>query len=166
MTLQRSPWLIAVLTIHPLLTILAVLEKATLYNTPIGDSFGLILLLAGIREEELEVLRGAALSSQPSRRVRVHFTARKAKRLEHEGIHLDLGSPAKSDRLNPKIKRGRENRERCIKEEGPLFQSIPMLGFKPSLCLTKYLEILGRYIQHSAVFTLAFKGNGVSIALR
>ena len=38
-----------ILAIHPLLTILAVLAKALLYTTPVGDGFGLISLLAGIR---------------------------------------------------------------------------------------------------------------------
>ena len=76
-TLQRSPWLIAVLAIHPLLTVVAVLVKATLYTTPISDDFGLISLLAGITEEGLEVLRGAALSGTLSKKVRVRFTALK-----------------------------------------------------------------------------------------
>ena len=41
-TLRRSPWLIIVLAIHPILTVLAVLVKATLYETPIGNDFGII----------------------------------------------------------------------------------------------------------------------------
>lgn len=105
-TLQRSPWLIVVLAIHPLLIVLAVLAKATLYTTPIADGFGLISLLAGITEEGLEVLRGAALSGTLSEKVRVRFMARKVEGLEYERLYLDLGSQVKSDRLNPEIKYG------------------------------------------------------------
>ena len=105
-TLQRSPLLIVVLAIHPILTISAVLAKATLYATPIGDGFGLISLLAGIREEGFEVLRGAALSGILSEKVRVRFTAGKEAGLNYERILLDLGSRAKSDRLDPKVRYG------------------------------------------------------------
>ena len=105
-TLQRSPWLIAVLAVHPLLTVVAVLVKATLYTTPISDDFGLISLLAGITEEGLEVLRGAALSGTLSKRVRVRFTALKVEGLEYEKLQLYLGYQDKSDRLHPKIKYG------------------------------------------------------------
>ena len=105
-TLQRSPWLIAVLAINPILTVLAVVAKATLYTTPIGNSFGLISLLAGITEEGLEVLRGAALSGKLSAKVRVRFVARKVEGLDYERLYLDLVSQVKSDRLSPKIKYG------------------------------------------------------------
>ncbi|CAD6572301.1 MAG: hypothetical protein ASARMPREDX12_005101 [Alectoria sarmentosa] len=106
LTLQRSPWLIVVLAIHPLLTIIVVLAKAALSTTPIGDGFGLISLLAGIREEGLEVLRGAALSGELSQKVRIRFTASKAEGLDYERLYLDLGSQAKSDRLDPKVRYG------------------------------------------------------------
>ena len=105
-TLRRSPWLMIVLAIHPLLTVLAVLAKATIYTTPVGDGFGLISILAGIREEGLEVLRGAALSGTLSQKVRVRFAARKTEGLEYEEIHLDRNSQAISDKLYPKIKYG------------------------------------------------------------
>ena len=105
-TLQRSPWLIAVLATHPLLTVLAVLAKAALYSTPIGDGFGLISLLAGITEDGLEILRGAALSGTLSEKVRVRFTVWKLDGLEYERIHLALDSQAKSDRLDPFTKYG------------------------------------------------------------
>ena len=105
-TLQRSPWLIVVLAIHPLLTVLAVLAKATLYTTPIGNGFGIISLLAGVTEEGHEVLRGAALSGTLSQKVRVGFMTRKVEGLEYERLHLDLGSQVRSDRLDPKIMYG------------------------------------------------------------
>ena len=58
-TLQRSPWLIVVLIIHPILSTLAVLAKLFQFGTPISEDFGLISLLAagGVRK-----LQGAALS--------------------------------------------------------------------------------------------------------
>ena len=105
-TLQRSPWLIVVLAIHPLLIISAVLAKATLYTTPIGDGFGLISLLAGITDEGLHVLRGAALSGRLSEKVRVRFVARRVEGLGYERLYLELGSQAKSDRLDPEIEYG------------------------------------------------------------
>ena len=98
-TLQRSPWLILVLAIHPILTVLAVLAKATLYTTPISNGFGIISLLAGITAEGHEVLRGAALSGRLSQKVRVRFMTRKVEGLEYERLHLDLVSQTKSDRL-------------------------------------------------------------------
>ena len=105
-TLRRSPWLILVLAIHPLLTVLAVLAKAMLYTTPIGNKFGIISLLAGITEEGHEVLRGAALSGTLSQKIRVRFLTRKVEGLEYERLQLDLGSQIKSDRLHQKVKYG------------------------------------------------------------
>ena len=102
-TLQRSPWLIVVLAIHPLLTVLAVLAKATMYTTPIGNRFGIISLLAGITEEGREVMRGAALSGMLSRKVRVRFMTRKVEGLGYERLELDLGSRVRSDRLDPGV---------------------------------------------------------------
>ena len=105
-TLRRSPWLILVLAIHPLLTVLAVLAKAMLYPTPIGKKFGIISILAGITEEGHEGLRGAALSGTLSQKIRVRFLTRKVEGLEYERLELDLGSQVKSDGLDPKVKYG------------------------------------------------------------
>ena len=105
-TLHRSPWLIAVLAIHPFLTTCAVLVKATMYTTPIGNRFGLISLLAGITDEGIEILRGAALSGKLEEHVRVRFGVRKVEGLGYERLNLDLGSRVRSDRLEPKVKYG------------------------------------------------------------
>ena len=106
--MQRSPWLIAVLAVHPLLTILAALAKATLYTTPIADGFGVISLLAGVTDEGLEVLRGAALSGVLSEKVRVRFAVRGAADggLGYQRLRLELGSRDASDRLDPKAEYG------------------------------------------------------------
>lgn len=105
-TLQRSPWLVFVLTVHPLLTALAVTAKATLYTTPVGDGFSLISLLAGITGEGLDVLRGAALTGKLTEKVRVRFVAGKVDGLDYERLRLELGSKAESDRLDPGIRYG------------------------------------------------------------
>ena len=105
-TLQRSPWLIVVLAIHPLLTVLAVLAKATMYTTPIGNRFGIISLLAGITEEGREAMRGAALSGTLAQKVRVRFVRRRLEGLGYERLQLDLGSTVRSDRLETGVRYG------------------------------------------------------------
>lgn len=76
MTVRRGVWLIFILAIYPVLTAIAVLIKALLYNDPIGDGFGLGSLLVGIKQERLEVLRGAALTGELGKPVIVKFLAR------------------------------------------------------------------------------------------
>ncbi|KAL8691977.1 MAG: hypothetical protein Q9218_002901 [Villophora microphyllina] len=75
-TLRRSSWLIVILLIHPVLTIATVLAKALLFGTPVSDDFGPVSLLAGVRESEVEKLRGAALSGRLRREMRVRFQDR------------------------------------------------------------------------------------------
>ena len=105
-TLRRSPWLIVVLGIHPLLTISAVVAKTMLYTTPMSDRFGLISLLAGVTGDGPEILRGAALSGKLTEKVRVRFIAQKVEGQEYQRLHLDLCSQEKSNRLEPRIKYG------------------------------------------------------------
>ncbi|KAF7510061.1 hypothetical protein GJ744_007165 [Endocarpon pusillum] len=106
-TLRRSPWLIMVLIIHPILTILAVLAKAMLYRTPISDGFGLISLLAAIGGNGVEMLRGASLSGESTKEIRVRFTAHNG-RCEpgYERLKLELGSHEKSDKLDARKRYG------------------------------------------------------------
>ena len=100
-TLRRSPWLIVVLAINPVITILAVMVKALLYATPIGDGFSMISMLAGIREDGRELLRGAALSGKLTEDVRIRFTARdEGEDLGYDRLNLGLGSQAQSDTLD------------------------------------------------------------------
>ena len=72
-TLKRSGWLLFVLTINPALTILAVLIKALLYSVPISDEFGLISLLSGVKQDGLDILRGAGLSGKLEEDVEARF---------------------------------------------------------------------------------------------
>lgn len=105
-TLKRSPWLIIILVIQPLLTILATMIKALLYTTPIGDGFGLISLLAGIREEGLAQLRGAALSRKLSRDVTIRFSARNGVDYDRLGFELDSHDRSHRFRLDPRKRYG------------------------------------------------------------
>lgn len=101
-TVRRSAWLIFILAIHPVLTTMAVLIKALLYTTPIGDGFGLVSLLAGIKQESLAVLRGAALSGELERPVRVRFSVRSMEEQEYERLEIELDVQGRSDSLDLK----------------------------------------------------------------
>ena len=74
-TLQRSPLLAFILVIHPLLTILSLLGKVLLYSIPIGEDCGTISLMSVIERGSLDVLRGAALTGNLRRDVKVRFIA-------------------------------------------------------------------------------------------
>jgi hypothetical protein len=78
-TLKRGAGLLFILSLHPLLTMAAIVGKFALYSVPIGEGFGLISLLAGIREEDLGVLRGSALSGKLRRELRLHFYVENSK---------------------------------------------------------------------------------------
>ncbi len=101
-TVERSFWLIFILAIHLVLTAIAVLIKALLYTTPIGDGFGLVSLLSGIKQESLDVLRGAALSGELREPVKVRFLTRSVEGLEYERLEMDLDSQGRSDSLDPR----------------------------------------------------------------
>lgn len=94
--------MIFILAIHPVLTTMAVLIKALLYTTPIGDGFGLVSLLAGIKQESLAVLRGAALSGELERPVRVRFSVRSMEEQEYERLEIELDVQGRSDSLDLK----------------------------------------------------------------
>ena len=101
-TLRRSSWLIFIMVIQPVLTILAVLGKAVLYTTPIGDNFGIISLLAGATGSMSKSLRGAALSGRLTRDVQITFTARKNSVSWYDRLELDVGSRERSSKLRPR----------------------------------------------------------------
>ncbi|KAL8786583.1 MAG: hypothetical protein Q9213_002720 [Squamulea squamosa] len=100
-TLKRSPWLIFILGIHPVLTILAVLAKAVLFLTPISDDFGLISLLAGIQGNGIEKLRGAALSGKVSKKMRIRFSVADGRDMgRYHRLELQVDSQKRSDLLD------------------------------------------------------------------
>lgn len=88
--------------IHPILTAMPVLIVARLYTTPIGDEFGPVSLLALIKQESLEVLRGAALSGKLGKPVRARFLTRSVEGSEYERLEMGLDSQGRSDYLNLK----------------------------------------------------------------
>lgn len=71
--LHPSFWLLFVLLINPVFTLLCTIFKGALYSTPVDEGFGLVSMLAGVRKESLSILRGAALSGQLKRDIRVRF---------------------------------------------------------------------------------------------
>jgi hypothetical protein len=87
-TLRRSGALIFVLAIQPFLTILTILGKWLLYSVPIGQDFGLISILGGICQSDLEMLKGSAFSGKLSSPVKIrflvndHFTGHKQSHIE------------------------------------------------------------------------------------
>ncbi|KAL8773634.1 MAG: hypothetical protein Q9203_004347 [Teloschistes exilis] len=99
-TLRGSSGPMAILMIHPILTIAAVLMKALLYGTPLSDDFGLISLLAAVRESGVAKLRGASLSGKLRQEVKVRFMDRG--RREGDGwrrLELELGEKERGDLL-------------------------------------------------------------------
>ncbi|KAJ3532659.1 hypothetical protein NM208_g8342 [Fusarium decemcellulare] len=63
-TLRKSAILYFVITIQPLLTILALCATWCLYSTPLGRGFGLVSILSGINRDSLDSLHGASLSGE------------------------------------------------------------------------------------------------------
>ncbi|KAL8950810.1 MAG: hypothetical protein Q9222_003187 [Ikaeria aurantiellina] len=106
-TLKRSSSLIFILCINPSLTISAVLGKTVLFRTPISDDFGLISLLAGINGSSVEKLRGAALSGNLMKKIRVRFSVGHGRDdTGHTGYHrleLEVDSQKRSDILSPRM---------------------------------------------------------------
>ncbi|KAL9581248.1 MAG: hypothetical protein Q9212_004010 [Teloschistes hypoglaucus] len=99
-TQRRSSGLMAILLIHAILTIAAVLMKALLYGTPLSDDFGLISLLAAVRESGVAKLRGAPLSGKLTQAVKVRFMDRG--RREGDGwrsLEMELGEEERGDLL-------------------------------------------------------------------
>ena len=101
-TLRRSSWLMFIMVIQPVLTILAVLGKALLYTTPIGDNFGIISLLAGATGSMPKSLRGAALSGRLKRDMQITFTASGDSLSQYDRLQLEIGSRERSSKLRPR----------------------------------------------------------------
>ncbi|KAL9003952.1 MAG: hypothetical protein Q9188_003201 [Gyalolechia gomerana] len=73
LTLQRSRWLLVVMSIHLVPVMLATFVKASLLIVPVGDNSGLILLLSGVKRDCLQILYGAGLSGTLRGDVRVRI---------------------------------------------------------------------------------------------
>ena len=100
-TLQRSPWLIVILIIHPILAILAVFAKSLLLGTPISEDFGLVSLLAAVSEDGVKELRGAALSGKLTKKMKARFIVRPSSKEDgYDRLELQLGSQERSNKID------------------------------------------------------------------
>ncbi|KAL2432492.1 hypothetical protein ABEF95_011625 [Exophiala dermatitidis] len=73
-TLRRQALLIAILLLNPLISLTCLLVKGLfLYASPIGDQFNTISLLAAAAGSDLSAMKGASLSGELSREVKVAF---------------------------------------------------------------------------------------------
>jgi hypothetical protein len=84
-SLQRSPPLLVIVIVQPVLVALAVALKMWLRSSPVDENAGLVSLLAAVEPETLNVLNGAALSGKLSRRVSVRFVVEQNRII----VHLD-----------------------------------------------------------------------------
>ncbi|KAI4254555.1 MAG: hypothetical protein LQ352_003026 [Teloschistes flavicans] len=99
-TLRRSSGLMVLLLINPILTVAAVLMKALLYGTPLSDDFGLISLLAAVRENVVAKLRGASLSGKLRQEMKLRFMDRGDQdRDRWRRLELEVGEEEKGDLL-------------------------------------------------------------------
>ena len=72
-TTMNASWpLYLVLAIQPVLTLAAYIAALFFYQTPIDSGFGMIAILAGVRQETLRLLRGASLTGRVSKPVPMH----------------------------------------------------------------------------------------------
>ncbi len=72
-TLKRNGFLLLVLGIQPVLTTLDRIAQVILYNTPIGDGFGLMTLLAGFVRVKGNILYETLLDGDSIRAVAIGF---------------------------------------------------------------------------------------------
>jgi hypothetical protein len=84
-SLQRSPPLLVIVIVQPVLVALAAALKMWLRSSPVDENAGLVSLLAAVEPETLKVLNGAALSGKLSRRVSVRFVVEQNRII----VHLD-----------------------------------------------------------------------------
>ncbi|KAL8660582.1 MAG: hypothetical protein Q9202_006391 [Teloschistes flavicans] len=99
-TLRRSSGLMISLLINPILTVAAVLMKVLLYGTPLSDDFGLISLLAAVRENGVAKPRGAPLSGKLRQEMKVKFMDRGDQdRDRWRRLELEVGEEEKGDLL-------------------------------------------------------------------
>ncbi|KAF5516318.1 hypothetical protein CGCS363_v000908 [Colletotrichum siamense] len=77
-TLRKSPWLYLVLVIQPFLLLIFLIMIAVFYTVPLDKGFGLISILSGIERLDLDSLRGASLSGELKRPVKLSMSPTQA----------------------------------------------------------------------------------------
>lgn len=71
-TTLNPRWLLyIVLALQPLLTCITFLLVTLCYCSPIGEGFGMIAVLSGVNKDSLDLVRGAALSGELSKSVKL-----------------------------------------------------------------------------------------------
>ena len=70
-TMNSSLLLYVVFAIFPILTALLFTCELLLSNIPLGSGFGMIALLAGVRKDTLQILKGASRSGKLKKPVRI-----------------------------------------------------------------------------------------------
>lgn len=106
-TLKHSAVLLVILSVHPLLTILAMVGRRWLYSVPIGEGFGIISLLGGIRPDDLHLLKGSTLSGKLAASVKLHFQVDDSYMPGKTGtIQVRLGEADKSGKVRKRVKYG------------------------------------------------------------
>lgn len=70
-TLRKSPWLYLVLGVQPILLLIFLGMIALLHTVPLDKGFGLISILSGIERRGLDSLRGASLSGELKKPVKL-----------------------------------------------------------------------------------------------
>lgn len=103
-TLRQRRTLIAVLAIQPIIMILMAIACVMFHSVPISDGFGVIAILAGIKPDSLDVVKGAALTGHVSSPVTLDI-------LVEDGRNEELGTGHISY-VTQKFGRGRRRRLR------------------------------------------------------
>lgn len=88
--LHQSWALYLVILVHPILTLVAMVWKACLYGTPVGEGFGLIAMLAGLSSRSIGILRGASLSGKLKRPVKVRIDVQEPRGVIQSGKEAQI----------------------------------------------------------------------------
>ncbi|KAF2234812.1 hypothetical protein EV356DRAFT_501404 [Viridothelium virens] len=102
-TVSRSPWLVLIFLVHPILTVSATLLKAWLHKVPVSDQFGLVSLLSSLPHESSTILDGAGYSGTLARKVRIWLGVKKGFERNHDRIVAYLGSEDDLEKAVPKL---------------------------------------------------------------
>ena len=77
-TVSRSPLLVLIFVIHPMLIVAATVVRACLYKTPVSDGVNTISLLSAASHSGLSILGGAGYSGELKEIVRIQFDVESA----------------------------------------------------------------------------------------
>jgi hypothetical protein len=75
-TVSSSWGLYATLAAQPMLLVFILLARNFLHSTPVSENFGLVMLLAGVQRDSLDILKGASFSGKLTNPVTVRVVVR------------------------------------------------------------------------------------------